>query len=118
MKHNSSFKLKNNVEKRSMESNRIMTKYKDRVPIIIEVTESDKELILDKTKYLVPMDLSVAQFIHIIRKRIKLHDTKALFLFFNNTLPPSSDTLSCVYKKYKDVDGFLYGILTLENVFG
>jgi GABA(A) receptor-associated protein len=42
---------------------------------------------IDKKKYLVPSDMTVGQFIYVIRKRIKLSPEKAIFIFVNNVLP-------------------------------
>ena len=44
---------------------------------------------IDKRKFLVPNDISVAQFMWIIRKRIQLPSEKALFLFVGKVLPQS-----------------------------
>ena len=41
---------------------------------------------LDKKKYLVPYDLTVAQFYYIIRKRVNLRAETTLFCFVNNTV--------------------------------
>lgn len=40
-------------------------------------------------RYLVPADLSVGQFVYVVRKRIKLEAEKAIFVFVKNTLPPT-----------------------------
>lgn len=40
-------------------------------------------------RYLVPADLTVGQFVYVIRKRIKLPPEKAIFVFINNYLPPT-----------------------------
>jgi GABA(A) receptor-associated protein len=48
---------------------------------------------IDKKKYLVPADLTVGQFVYVIRKRIKLQPEKAIFIFVNNNvLPPTAGT--------------------------
>ena len=115
----SNFKKNNTFEKRQSESQRINIKYKDRVPIIVEVNSScDQSLVLDKCKYLVPFDLTVSQFLYVIRKRVKLTPEIALFIFFNNSLPASSETLGSVYNINKDKDGFLYAVVSLESTFG
>ena len=36
-----------------------------------------------------PADLTVGQFVYVIRKRIKLSPEKAIFIFINNILPPT-----------------------------
>jgi GABA(A) receptor-associated protein len=40
-------------------------------------------------RYLVPADLTVGQFIYVVRKRIKLSPEKAIFVFVKDTLPPT-----------------------------
>lgn len=106
-------------KKRLEEANRVINKYKDRIPVIAEVAEyNTKELTLDKKKYLVPGDLTVSQFIFVIRKRIEIESEKSLFIFFNNKLPASSELMSDVYDKYKSDDNFLYATVSLESTFG
>ena len=73
---------------------------------------------IDKRKFLVPNDISVAQFMWIIRKRIQLPSEKAIFLFVNKTIPQSSSTMGQIYNNYKDEDGFLYISYSGENTFG
>lgn len=73
---------------------------------------------IDKKKYLVPGDLTVGQFVYVIRKRIDLTAEKAIFVFVNNVLPPTAALMSSIYKEHKDEDGFLYITYTGENTFG
>ena len=40
-------------------------------------------------RYLVPSDLTVGQFVYVIRKRIKVSPEKAIFMFVQNVLPPT-----------------------------
>jgi hypothetical protein len=44
-------------------------------------------------RYLVPADLTVGQFVYVIRKRIKLSPEKAIFIFVRNVLPPSGEEI-------------------------
>jgi GABA(A) receptor-associated protein len=48
-----------------------------------------RALICRARRYLVPSDLTVGQFVYVIRKRIKLSPEKAIFIFTNNVLPPT-----------------------------
>lgn len=113
------FKQQHTLKKRCDESRRIMNKYKDRIPIIVEIANSDKNVIkLDKAKYLVPEDLTASQFMYVIRKRIKLESKTAMFILFNNCTVPSSTLIKNIYIEHKDEDGFLYAIISLENAFG
>lgn len=65
-----------------------------------------------------PADLTIGQFVYVIRKRIKLTSEQAIFIFVNNVLPPTAAMISSVYKEHKDQDGFLYITYTGENTFG
>ena len=77
------------TDKRVAEAKRIRDKYKDRIPVICEKANRTNVPDIDKKKYLVPADLTVGQFVYVIRKRIELPADKALFLIVNNVLPPT-----------------------------
>ncbi|KAG8659444.1 hypothetical protein MANES_02G038300v8 [Manihot esculenta] len=68
--------------------------------------------------YLVPADLTVGQFVYVIRRRIKLSAEKAIFIFVDNVLPPTGAIMSAIYEEKKDEDGFLYVTYSGENTFG
>jgi Autophagy protein Atg8 ubiquitin like len=40
----------------------------------------------------VPSDLTLGQFVYVIRKRINLSAEKAIFMFVDNVLPPTGTT--------------------------
>lgn len=115
----STFKEQFTLQKRLNESLRIRNKYPDRIPVILQKSASNTEIAeIDKNKYLVPEDLTVGQFMYVIHKRIKLEPDKAIFLFINNTLPPTSSLMSQIYKEHSDEDGFLYFFYSGESTFG
>lgn len=114
----SSFKHEHPLEKRQAEAQRIREKYPDRIPVIVEKAEKSDISDIDKKKYLVPADLTVGQFVYVIRKRIKLSPEKAIFIFVNNVLPPTAALMSAIYEEHKDDDGFLYIAYSGENTFG
>ena len=104
--------------KRKSEAQRIRAKYPDRIPVICEKDDRSDIPDIDKKKYLVPADLTVGQFVYVIRKRIKLSPEKAIFIFINNILPPTASLMSTIYEEQKDSDGFLYITYSGENTFG
>ncbi|XP_037550904.1 gamma-aminobutyric acid receptor-associated protein-like 2 [Nematolebias whitei] len=112
------FKEDHSLEHRCIESAKIHSKYPDRVPVIVEKVSGSQIVDIDKRKYLVPSDITVAQFMWIIRKRIKLPSENAIFLFVDKTVPQSSITMGQLYDKEKDEDGFLYMAYSGENTFG
>ncbi|THG14695.1 hypothetical protein TEA_025207 [Camellia sinensis var. sinensis] len=112
------FKQEHDFEKRRAEAARIREKYSDRIPVIVEKAERSDIPNIDKKKYLVPADLTVGQFVYVIRKRIKLSAEKAIFIFVDNILPPTGAIMSTIYDEKKDEDGFLYVTYSGENTFG
>ena len=109
------FKLENTLESRKSESARILDKYKDKIPIILELTDNIK---IDKKKFLLMHDMCMSQFAYIIRKRINLKPEEAMFIFINDKIIPYNTIMSTIYNENKDVDGFLYATVSLENTFG
>ncbi|KAK7500276.1 hypothetical protein BaRGS_00008499 [Batillaria attramentaria] len=112
------FKEQHTLEQRKAESGKIRTKYPERIPVIVEKEPKSQIQNIDKRKFLVPSDISVAQFMWIIRKRIQLPSEKAIFLFVGKVLPQSSASMGQVYEDHKDEDGFLYVAFSGENTFG
>lgn len=112
------FKEDHTLKERLLESAKILKKYPGRIPVIVETAKKSTLPKLDKKKYLVPDDLTIAQFVHVIRKRIKLEKDKALFLLINNSLQTQSNLIKQVYNKEKDEDNFLYVIISSESTFG
>ncbi|KAG6579417.1 Autophagy-related protein 8f, partial [Cucurbita argyrosperma subsp. sororia] len=112
------FKQEHDLEKRKAEAARIREKYPDRIPVIVEKAERSDIPSIDKKKYLVPADLTVGQFVYVIRRRIKLSPEKAIFIFVDNVLPPTGAIMSAIYEEKKDEDGFLYVTYSGENTFG
>jgi GABA(A) receptor-associated protein len=112
------FKNKFSLESRKIESDKIVKRYPDRKPIIVEKSSSSDIMQIDKKKYLVPSDLTVGQFIYVIRKRINLPSDQAIYIFINNTLPPTASLISNIYEAHKDEDGFLYATYSAESTFG
>jgi GABA(A) receptor-associated protein len=63
-------------------------------------------------RYLVPADLTVGQFVYVVRKRIKLSAEKAIFIFVKDTLPPTG--MKDTNLSYRNVlETFNFGILNI-----
>ena len=113
------FQKKYGFETRKKESDKIKTKYPNRFPVI--VNKSNKCVLddIERSKFLVPGELTIGQFMCIVRKRIKLNEEESLYLFINKSiLPTTSSFISNIYDEYKSDDGFLYIEYCNENVFG
>ena len=94
---------------------KIKEKYPDRYPVIIKKSDKSKNIPdIDKNKFLVPKDLTVGQFVYIIRKRIKLTPDKSIFIFCNNVLPATANLMSEVCND----NDYTYMNYSCENTFG
>ena len=108
------------LEVRKNEASIIKSKYPDRIPVYVYRSEQANSKIphIDKNKYLVPCELSVGQFMSVIRKRLDTNHTVALFFITNNTVPRMHITMETLYEEQKSEDDFLYILYTGENTFG
>ena len=120
IRHLSRFKQDYVFESRIKESSRLLEKYPERIPVIIERSKNSIHLtIIDKNKFLVPKELTMSQLLWVIRKRMNITSTPAVyFLSESGTLFPGTEEISSVYENNKDPDGFLYLKYSNENTFG
>ncbi|XP_074375432.1 autophagy-related protein 8d-like [Apium graveolens] len=100
------------------EAARIREKYPGRITVFVERAAKTDIPDIDKKKFSVPGDTTVGQFVHIIRKKIKLSPDKAIFIFVKNILPSTAALMSAIYEEHKAEDGILYMTYSGENAFG
>lgn len=113
------FKMLHSFEKRKAESERINEKYPDKIPLILERSDACHLPKIEKTKYLMQKDVTVGQFMYIIRKQIKISENESIFFLINNSIVPcTGETIGDMYDKHKDMDGFLYMIYSAQQTFG
>ncbi|KAM3961178.1 uncharacterized protein ACR2FA_004730 [Aphomia sociella] len=98
----------------------IKSKFPTKIPLIVERYHKERNLpILDKTKFLVPEDITMSQFLVIIRNRIRIKPNQALYLIINNrSMLSMSLTMAQAHENYGDEDGFLYITYASQEVFG
>ena len=61
---------------------------------------------------MVPNDLTMAEFMYVIRKRIKISPDKSIFMFVENLgMVPTSHTINQIYEEGKIKTVFIYKIL-------
>ena len=111
------------LEERRNNAERVLRKYKDKIPILVYRGTKDTPDIKNH-KYLAPRDMKFHEFTTVIRKNVKLDSTQALFYFIKNEskneecIPVQSSTLGDCYYKYCDNDSFLKIYYTVETTFG
>ncbi|KAL5274467.1 MAP1LC3A family protein [Megaselia abdita] len=113
-------KLQDKEPIKSDEACAIRVLYPTKVPVIVERYNNESDLpTLNKKKFLVPQEITMSQFLTIIKKRLEIGPTKALFLLINSrTLAPLSKTLAEIYGEHRNTDGFLYITYSSQEVFG
>tara|TARA_B100000482_G_C12558065_1_gene278953 strand:+ start:278 stop:616 length:339 start_codon:yes stop_codon:yes gene_type:complete len=111
------YKQEKSLEERTHESALMLSRFPDRVPVIVEKRRPSISTI-DKRKYMSPKTLTLGQFTFVIRKRLKLKPSEAIFIFINQKLIHQTQTLGDTYANEKDEDGFIYLIYDFENTFG
>ena len=117
------YKNSTSLDERKIKSQKLKELYPKRVPVIVEMSSSSssyKTFIQEKhkVKYLVPNEIYMGQFIKILRDKIKINESTALFFFIQNKLFPMTYPLCVLYDEYKDEDGFLYIEFCEESTFG
>ncbi|XP_058506078.1 microtubule-associated proteins 1A/1B light chain 3C [Solea solea] len=98
----------------------IRSKFPNKLPVIVERFIQEKTLpLLDKTKFLVPFELTLGQFLCLLRSKISLESTEALFLLVaEKSMSCMSSSMGEVYSLYRDTDGFLYITYASQEMFG
>mgnify|MGYP001161332988 CR=1 FL=1 len=100
------------------QSDRIRKQYKNRIPIII--WDIGDNIMIKKRKFIVPIDITVGQFLYVLRKQItNITEADGIFLFIhgNNAIPLMSELIGIVFNNHND-NGFLKLTITKENTFG
>lgn len=96
----------------------IKLKYPDRIPVYVNKKEKSDVPDLTRHKYLVPKQMTLGNFVYILRKNIQLTSDKAIFVFVDNIIPPTSESMNTLYEKHANEDGFMYVIYSGESTFG
>ena len=111
---------KRSFDERKKETSEILSKYPDRIPCILEkLSINTNELPdIDKHKFLIPGDLTVSQFLFVIRKRINIRPEQAIFIFCNGQIILNQTMIKDVYAKNKSEDDYLYLQYSGESTFG
>lgn len=111
------FRKRLTLDQRRAQFARVADRRPQHVPVILEPGTHDTRP-CDKEKFLVPHDLSVAQFAYVVRKRLKMDSAEALFLLVDRRIPATTATFASLYAACSSEDGFLYVTYTFENAFG
>jgi len=109
--------LKTPLTKRMEDCKKILKKYPDRIPVIVDrgTRETPK---IDKNKFLVPKSITISEFMIVLRARLPLQKDQAIYFHIQNNMPRSTDEMSRIYLQNKSEDGYLYMTYSVEASFG
>lgn len=98
----------------------IRKKFPTKIPIVVERYQREVNLpMMDKTKFLVPQELTIMNFAIIIKSRLRVPTSRAFYFVINNqSMASTSKSVAEVYKEHKDADGFLYMTYASQEMFG
>ena len=126
----SDFRKRFKFEERKEITNKILSKYDEKCPIYLSFdSQLNLKSLKNYNRYIVTSNLTLSQFLLIVKKKINIDATESLTLFIeiydkNNSnmkdsiIAPLSSSINSVYNINKNDDGFLYMRLIKENVFG
>lgn len=99
---------------------KIKEKYPNRVPIFVLKSKTDKILPdINMNKFVVPSEITVAELMNVVRKRIDLNAGMSMFFFINEKiLACGSQNIGDLYHQYKNEDDLLLIYYCGENTFG
>ncbi|KAG5853095.1 microtubule-associated proteins 1A/1B light chain 3C [Anguilla rostrata] len=114
------FKQRKCLATRKNEVCSIRSKFPNKIPVIVERYIREKHLpLLDKTKFLVPFELTMGQFLALLRSKIDLDSTQALYLLVSErSMSCMAASMGEVYSQHRDLDGFLYLTYASQDMFG
>lgn len=116
----STYKTKYSLEERIRQSELILAKYYNYIPVIVEC---DPQIgTMKKQKFLVPQNVNCSHMIVAVRNQLKLDPSKSIFIFYNDNIICPTENVNVVYRRYltqvNDGDKFFHIYVTSENTFG
>tara|TARA_B100001093_G_C26696009_1_gene956931 strand:+ start:702 stop:1073 length:372 start_codon:yes stop_codon:yes gene_type:complete len=111
------YKDRHPLQERITECKRLKEQYPHRIPVILEF-----DAILHKQKlkerFLVPKDLTMGQFMFVIRSQLQINPSEAIYLMCRGYCIPNTDIFSEISEKHKEKCGNIFMRLYKENTFG
>ena len=115
------FRITRSMEQRRSDNDRMQKFYPNSIQVVLQ----SKSIFLDRSKYLVPNNLTIGQFLFYLRQKISVNTNKGLYLFveqidkdektMSTYLPQTGNTLEMVYTNWRHIDGYLYMFIEQES---
>lgn len=105
------------VNNRARSVNRALLRNPGFVPVELTFEKPDPDLRCSR-RYLLRPDMSMGQFLSVLRARMILKPSQGVYLLVNKTLPPVTASMGDLYAEHKDEAGMLVCMLCKETTFG
>ena len=105
------FKMLYDFETRKKESDIILLNNPDKIPVIIEKSDSSNIQDLNTHIWIINKNITISQLMQSVRAHLKLDTSQCIFFFINNSyIASTKETLDQVYKNHshETKDGWLY----------
>ena len=112
-----SYRERTPLAARRREAERVRAAHPRRVPVLL-VPASRECPRAEKDRFLVSLELTVAEFACAVRRHVELAPTQALFLHVDGLLAPGTAAMGALDARHRGDDGFLAVTYALENTFG
>lgn len=96
---------------------RMMLRHPDTIPVEV-ILDKSCDFELPQRKLMVRKDMTVGEFISLLRLKMKLKPEEATFILMNNTIPKISASMSDMYEEHMDEAQVLSCVICKENTFG
>ena len=117
-----SYKETTSHEQRKDLAEKVKMRYPGRLPIICEPHDTEDESVeIDKNKFLCPSQLTMGQFVSVLKSRMKkIRPSEAIYLYIGEkqTIPANTMTVQEAHDKHGEEDGLIYIKFAKENTFG
>lgn len=93
----------------------------NKVPCVVSFQEKDAiqlKLPSIEMRILCDADFTLGKLQYILRKKIALKESDAMYLFIDNVLIPNASVMRDIYSKHKNKDGFLYIECRMLETYG
>lgn len=95
----------------------LVSKHENKIPVVIE-TDPRSMMKFFSFKLSLKPTIAVSALAKIVREKVQLSNSEAIFLFCGNVSLAGNKILSDTYEKYRDKDGFLYVVVSNIESFG
>lgn len=95
----------------------LVSKHENKIPVVVE-TDPRSTIKFFSFKLTLKPTVQISMLAKIVRDKIQLSNSEAIFLFCGNVSLAGNKVLGETYEKYRDKDGFLYIVVSNIESFG